>query len=204
MRYSNKKILIPISSPPKTYLSALSSVGLTPVCSFSESEVSNYGGLLLTGGEDILPAFYGSKIPFSEGNLIRDMREFTILEKFYSKKLPILGVCRGLQIINVFFGGTLKNVSSHQTKTKDLYHAVNPISEGFLKGFLSVNSSHHQAVDILPSKAKNVLFSADGIVEGFQIENNILAVQFHPERMDLSSIMKIYGSFANAVFNHVL
>ena len=201
MCYLNKKILIPISSPPKTYLSALRSVGLTPVCSFSESEPTNFGGLLLTGGEDILPAFYGCEIPFVEGNLIRDMREFTILEKFHLNNLPILGICRGLQIINVFFGGTLKNVSYHQAENKDCYHAVNTTSKGFLKGLSFVNSNHHQAVDKLTTKAKNVLFSTDGTVEGFQIENNIFAVQFHPERMDLSSIMKVYGSFSRAVLN---
>ncbi|MBE5742726.1 MAG: hypothetical protein E7360_05395 [Clostridiales bacterium] len=195
MSNSNKKVLIPQENPPISYLNALFEVGLTPVCAFSPSLLSRFSGLLLTGGGDVFPPFYNGDVFARNINIFRDLYEFEILDYFVKHNLPVLGVCRGLQIINLYFGGTLKNVDGHFCSNGDKVHAVNTVNSGFLKDLSLVNSSHRQAVDKLCKNAQDVCFSTDGTVEGFSINGNILAVQFHPERMDVYSRKKIYGKF---------
>ncbi|MBQ7374115.1 MAG: gamma-glutamyl-gamma-aminobutyrate hydrolase family protein [Clostridia bacterium] len=194
------KILIPQYNPPKTYLKALNLVGLDCDCKFNPPSFNEYKGLLLIGGGDVYPFFYGKKIEFSNANLPKDAIEFKAIDYFYRNGLPILGVCRGLQQLNVFFGGTLKSVNFHQGNSRlDAYHPLAPTENGFLKGLKRVNSNHRQCVDQLCKQAKDVCFSTDGTVEGFSIGDNILAVQFHPERMDISAIITVYGEFAKMV-----
>ena len=193
-------VLIANENPPKTYLTALDLVGLSYDCNFSPKNLDKYSALVLIGGGDIIPQFYGKNIDFSGENIIRDLKEFTLLDYFYTKKLPILAICRGLQVVNVYLGGTLKNVTNHQSKDKkDVYHKVIPTKNGFLKNFVFVNSNHHQAVDVICDKAKDVLFSCDGEIEGFCVDDFIFATQFHPERMRLNACIYVFGKFASAV-----
>ena len=194
------KILISKHNPPKTYLKALDLVGLDYGCSFDKISIDTYDGLLIVGGGDIYPFFYDKKIDFSSANLLKDAVEFNLIDFFFKNDLPILGICRGLQLLNVFFGGTLKNVPLHQSPLKtDVYHDLIPPKNGFLKHLTRANSNHKQCTDKLCDKAYDVCFSSDGVVEGFSINKNVFAVQFHPERMGLSSLLSVYGAFANAV-----
>ena len=196
----NLKILIPQYNVPKTYLKALNLVGLDCICQFNTPNLSDFNGLLLPGGGDVFPFFYNKKTKVQNANLIKDAVEFKTLDYFFSRNLPILAICRGLQLVNVFFGGTLKNVSHHQGKQKtDVYHDLVPHSNGFLKTLQSANSNHRQCVDKLCQNAVDVYYSPDGVVEGFLINDNLLAVQFHPERMGLSAILTVYGTFADLV-----
>ena len=191
-------ILIPVSNPPKTYLSALNSVELDYVADFSHKNLDYFHGLLLTGGGDILPSFYGKNIDCHNVNPIRDVNEMKLFEYFFTKNAPVLGVCRGMQLINVCLGGTLKTVDGHQSKDgKDVRHSIKP-SNGLFKSLNMVNSNHKQCVDKPCDLAENSIFSTDGILEGFTVKNTV-AVQFHPERMDLTAINLIYGEFAKRV-----
>lgn len=195
----NKKILIPLANPPKSYVNALIKVGLEPSCSFSPKNLQDFAGLLLTGGGDVLSSFYNSHIPCQQVNFFRDFNEFFLVDYFFKLNKPILGICRGMQLINVYLGGTLKTVSCHSLFTGDVSHPVIPPKNGFLSKLSQVNSNHVQAVDKLCPFSYDVMKSLDGVVEGFCFGKNIIAVQFHPERMNDFAINAIYGKFAQLV-----
>ena len=170
------KVLVAKENPAKTYLRALDLVGLDYECSFSPDDLSKFSGLLLVGGGDIFSFLYGKTVSFSQENLLRDCKEFALFDYFYSKGLPVLGICRGFQLINVYFGGTLKNLPSHQSSDgKDVFHTVEKNGSKVFKNFLFVNSNHHQSVDKLCDNADNVLYSTDGTVEGFTVGNCVIA-----------------------------
>ena len=191
-------ILIPVSKPPKTYLSALEAVGVNSICNFSPSELDKLSGLLLTGGGDILSSFYNCSISCNSVNVLRDATEINLFKYFFEKNAPVLAICRGMQMVNVCLGGTLKTVDGHQSPCKmDVDHNILP-SNGIFKAFKETNSNHKQCIDKLCSQAENVIYSHDGVIEGFTVKNTI-AVQFHPERMDLNAIHLIYGEFAKRV-----
>ena len=195
-----KKILVFSSKPPETYIKALRLVNARFDCVFAPEDLSSYGGLLLIGGGDVLPAFYGGHTPSSGINIIRDEAELKAVDYFVKRNLPILGVCRGAQILNVYFGGKLSLVDNHYDYAKDLYHSVTSLSANvFSPNFTLVNSSHKQRCDPLALCAKPLLASKDGTIEAFSAGENVLAVQFHPERMTDSAIRAVYGKFVEKV-----
>ena len=184
------KILVASERPPKTYLKALEKVGLPYEISLSPSSLSAYGGLLLIGGGDVFPPYYNGKIPPKNINFIRDKLEFSLL-----------GICRGLQVINVFFGGTLKNVKNvdiHRKKSCDAYHSVSGKGDVF-GSFAVVNSAHRQAVDKVPSFASEALTSSDNVSEAVFYGDNVSGVQFHPERLSEFAVRKVFGWFKDRV-----
>ena len=198
---TSRPILILGEKPSLNYIRALSAVNLAYECTFAPRNFTNYSGLLLTGGGDILPFFYGKNISANNINIIRDKAEYNAFKYFYSHRLPILGICRGAQAINVFLGGTLKTCRKHASKNScDVYHTVNAIdSRTPFQKISYVNSNHRQCVDKLAEKARTALITSDRIIEAFTVGNKIIAVQFHPERMNLHILKKIYGAFADAV-----
>lgn len=183
-------------------------------------------GILFTGGEDVHPRFYNKpeylsycyKDDISEA---RDVFEMKIMEFTESNHIPVLGICRGLQIYNVFRKGSLipdipswgKEKINH-TKTKeglDSYHAsiVTPDSwlnkiTGLLHG--DTNSNHHQSADIIGDGLVASAVTEDGVVEAIDQKNPegksfLCLVQWHPERMkDQSSpfVKNIREAFINA------
>ncbi|MCO0600526.1 gamma-glutamyl-gamma-aminobutyrate hydrolase family protein [Peribacillus butanolivorans] len=170
---------------------------------YMDSILDRIDGLVLTGGSDLSPQFY--RQPYKKGlgsiNPIRDSFEMKLVEKAIKKQMPIIGVCRGLQLLNVFFGGTLiqdidenfKTVLKHDgymgpkwgiahnvklDKNKVLYKC-------FGKEEIEVNSFHHQIIDTLGSGFEVAAMSEDGIIEGIVHTEYpfIVAVQWHPEMM---------------------
>ena len=167
-------------------------------------DIKKCSALLLTGGVDIFPEFYND---WEDGKKRedyipeRDGFEFKLLEYALENKLPILGICRGLQVINCKLNGslisdieTIRN-SNHKkiTETEDRLHGVNVKSNTLLNEIVgestgTINSSHHQAIDRL---GEGLLVSAradDGIIEAIEWDTKegkpfMLAVQWHPERM---------------------
>ena len=191
------RVLIASENPPKTYTDALSLVGLGYDFSLSESVTDDYGGLLLIGGGDILPAYYGGDTECHNVNFVKDKLEFNLLYSFTRKNKPVLAICRGFQLVNVFFGGTLKCVSGHMGK-RDIYHPVSSAGALF-GGFEEVNSCHRQAVSDLPQEAKLLSVAPDLTAEAAVYRDNIICAQFHPERLSRFATEKIFGEFKNLI-----
>jgi putative glutamine amidotransferase len=157
-------------------------------------------GVLLPGGIDVDPKFYGEapspKLEKTDAAL--DALEFQVLEYAKEHRLPVLGICRGHQVLNVFYGGSLIQdiPTEHESETNVVHrggtrkHTI-AIEEGSLLHELlgatefEVNTYHHQAVKRLAEGFKATAHTKDGIVEAIESQGDvfILGVQFHPERM---------------------
>jgi putative glutamine amidotransferase len=181
--------------------------------------VQEYSGLVLTGGGDIHPSLYGN--PDTEHHCLgidikRDELEFSMLEAALMCELPILAICRGMQVINVFLGGTLiphipalPDKFPHKEQ-KDVYHRVSISADSQLFRITGtsnemVNSSHHQAIEKPGFGLQITAFSADGIAEAAELSDHdrrfCLAVQWHPERMDMEN--PLCGKLGKAFLKNV-
>ena len=152
-------------------------------------------GLLMSGGADIDPKRYGAE-PEPELQSIepaRDEFELKILELVYECELPVAGICRGLQILNVHAGGSLyQDVPPHSVRDKapstrvhDITTEKGSILEKLYGEKLEVNSLHHQSIKPLGKHFSASATSNDGIVEGIEHSQlPIVAVQWHPEMLD--------------------
>lgn len=186
------KILVLANQNNKNYVRAIEECGGVALFDY-ECPLEDFDGLLLCGGNDIHPSYYGQEVSgacdFDEP---RDAREMDITLAFLNTGKPILGICRGLQLLNVALGGTLiqdlPNAKAHLSQNgQDGVHAINV--SGFLEKIYGratfVNSSHHQAIDML-GKGLVVCGWCDGVIEAIEHrEKPYFAVQFHPERMCL-------------------
>jgi putative glutamine amidotransferase len=192
------KILLSLSSEMKSsYAEAVNASGGRAYQFYLPQEnASHYDALMLCGGGDVDPDLYEAKnTASSEIDLKRDIAETSLVAAFIAAGKPVLGICRGHQILNVCLGGTL----IQHIKTADLHVAKNGIdsiyvtkaAEGSfvqrLYGSKPVtNSSHHQAVDKLASNLVAVQWAEDGVIEACQHKTKpIYSVQWHPERMCL-------------------
>lgn len=189
-------------------LSIEKSGGLPLVLPYIESEeiidafVDSCDGFLFTGGADIEPEYYGEekKDTCGETEPSRDKLEFAVLKKVLEKNKPILGICRGLQLINVAMGGTLyqdipteRRSDIRHVQTEDKYapsHPIlverdTPLSHLVGKGIMTGNSFHHQAIKTLASGLKVMAKSHDGMIEGVYAPHKkyLYAYQWHPERL---------------------
>lgn len=162
-----------------------------------------YDGILFSGGEDVDPALYDEKMKFKSVhfNRARDDFEFGLLDAALDRGLPILGICRGIQMINVKFGGTLIQDIPSETELggnhrqpgnrSEATHTVTvtePESRiaGAISGSCRVNSLHHQAIKCLGRGLKVTAHSDDGLVEAVESADQypfLMAVQWHPEEL---------------------
>ena len=179
------KVFIPTQGY-KNYVSALTSLGAE--VRFDEPESCD--GLLLPGGWDVDPAFYGQENRGSEGiDRDLDLREFAAVDLFRSLRRPILGICRGIQVLNVAFGGTLlQDIPNHdRIGEEDRIHASITDDAWLISLYgqrFPVNSSHHQAVDIPGEGLIPVQWAEDGTVEALRHATlPVFGVQWHPERL---------------------
>ena len=147
----------------------------------NEDEIENLDGLLLTGGGDVHPQRYGmaDALQSAKGvNELRDEFEFIIIERALGNDLPILGICRGMQLVNVYLGGSLfidlpsAGYPGHEEETDpERRHDLSIRTDSLLWDIcrcerIEVNSSHHQAVQRLGKGLMASATSSDGIVEG--------------------------------------
>lgn len=192
--YVLKKILI-AGYPEQTtnYETAFGALGACPTVSLHVPDINLYDGLVLPGGGDIDPRLFGQ---LNCGSRIIDPAfdrlQLSILREFVLYQKPVLGICKGMQLINVFFGGdicqNLPTFRQHQYDGADQFHpttanAGSLLHELYGKAF-TVNSAHHQGVDIPGKGIRYIQHSADQVAEGLSHGFlPILGVQWHPERL---------------------
>jgi putative glutamine amidotransferase len=178
------------------------------------SELSQCDGLLIPGGDDVNPIHYSQKnlysFPIDETIEQLDLDAIEIMDKLNK---PIFGICRGLQILNVAFGGTLiQDIAQQKPNSQDHTfshihqkplngHNIKVLSDtilfDLLKPTIEVNSYHHQCIDILAPKFKISALSDEGIIEAIESER-IIAVQWHPERMcSIHEFQKLFNWFVD-------
>ena len=209
------RIAIPTNRPQAVvnYLNALTELGSRGEAgrSFDPSE---YDGLLLPGGWDVNPARYGKdRVPQETVDDDLDTLQFEVLERFLAAGRPVFGICRGHQLLNIAFGGTLiqhlpcaENHMGLPTGEDNLHRAqVEP--DSFLYRIYgaecTVNSTHHQAVKRPAPGIKITAVADDGIPEAFEsLDGQVVAVQFHPEKLIEGGDISWISLFRESLLNH--
>jgi len=185
---------------PRTYIDTVAAAGGNPILlpPLGFSDVSFLDGLVIAGGADVDPARYGAAAhPETLGlRPDRDDTEFALVKNALAAGLPLIGVCRGMQVINVALGGTLTQhipdvmgSSAHRPVVGQFGHTEvemtpdSAINEIF-GGAATVSCSHHQAVDQLGDGLTITAKSADDVVEAVELmgADFVLGVQWHPEQ----------------------
>lgn len=182
-----------------------------PARSLVAESVARCDGVLLTGGDDLQPSLYTKKLSpklrktVSEPEPDRDLFELMVVEEVFRQRKPLFGICRGLQLLNVAFGGTLivdiplqiPGAIEHRRSDRknDIVHDAELTGDSLIASIagnqkLGVNSSHHQAIDKLAEPFAVTARSHDGVIEAIELKAGarralpyFLAVQFHPERL---------------------
>ncbi|MCY3743835.1 MAG: gamma-glutamyl-gamma-aminobutyrate hydrolase family protein [Candidatus Poribacteria bacterium] len=194
-----------IRGTSKNYIHAIEEFGGIPRKLYPDvpdSEYADIDGLLLTGGPDIDPAYYGEeRHETTDINAARDELELPLYKWAIEKDLPVFGICRGIQIMNVAIGGSLyQDIPSQFTcrlthkilvNSDDSWHSINKIQPGSLlnqitgESITEVNSRHHQALKVIGKGFTVTAQSKDGIIEAIEDRSKrfVLGVQYHPERM---------------------
>ncbi|GIN90427.1 gamma-glutamyl-gamma-aminobutyrate hydrolase [Siminovitchia terrae] len=166
-----------------------------------KDQLADLDAIIFAGGEDIHPKYYlDYKNDYPPASDARDQYEFNLIKEALLKEIPILFVCRGMQLLNVYKGGSLY-IDLHDSTSTPINHWVvddreKPVHEveivmnDFTKKIFShhqlkVNSVHHQAIEQLGEGLEVIGKSKDGIIETIAVKgrNDILAVQWHPEMM---------------------
>jgi len=204
----------------ETYQQALMGCGAIPIAlpatvsrELIAECVSRCDGVLLTGGEDVDPRLYGNGLPprlrgtvtVTPDGGARDLRELVLIDEVFRQHKPLLGICRGHQILNVALGGTLlpdilaqkPRALNHRRmdRRSDIVHEARLTEGSMLASIagtkrLGVNSTHHQALGRLAKPLQATAVSEDGVVEATELSCDnarmlpyFMSVQFHPERL---------------------
>ena len=186
-----------------------------------QSAVSLIDGLLLTGGGDVSPILYGEASLPECGDCCsaRDDFDYLLLRFANERRIPVLGICRGMQVINTYFGGTLYQDLSSQCpseichKSEDASavarHSIRCLKDSQLfastrKEELSILSIHHQAVKEMADGFRATAFADDGMIEAMELipEGLIWGIQFHPELQAVEgnqAMMDLFAYFVDRV-----
>lgn len=197
-----------------SYITSLEAMGLAPVLltpahtkGAIRSILANCRGLVLSGGEDVDPARYGEKPSPALGGVLkeRDEMEFIAIEAAIELGIPVFAICRGVQVLNVYLGGTLyQDLATEQpgdvlheqaTPWSTKSHVVSVQQDSLLHSIVgvdtfSINSFHHQAIKQVAPTLRVVARAEDGLVEAVESTDNahwMLGVQWHPERHEASA-----------------
>ena len=210
---------------PNNYADAVYTAGGLPVpipAFVAEPDLDDYldmvDGVLLIGGPDIPPSFYGEKDQGKVHPMPEDVavNHLTLIKKAFSRTIPVLGVCLGMQELNVAAGGGLLQdlgdlVPYHRTGGRDQYHKGVIASGSRLAEILGakeilLNSCHHQAVDPARlGKGARVTVRCGEVVEGIEFAGDVfrVGVQWHPERiLDEPHRRKLFSAFIGEACKH--
>lgn len=203
----------------RSYIESVQNAGgepiiLTPNIRLAPYYLNMLDGLLLTGGADIHPKYFGQKIP-RKGKIDlspeeRTSFELAMVKGFLKRKKPLLGICLGCQTMNIALGGDLiQDLPTERPQTRN--HKIGNHSVSILHGtkfqrligrkMTSVNSRHHQAVGRLGRGMRISALSKDGVIEAIEVLKHPFAigVQWHPEIMNQRAESKrIFGAFVKA------
>ncbi|MCX7895305.1 MAG: gamma-glutamyl-gamma-aminobutyrate hydrolase family protein [Thermoanaerobaculum sp.] len=176
--------------------------------------LTRFHGVLTTGGPDVSPHRYGQQPhPTTRPQPEREALDWQLLQQARAERLPVLAVCFGFQLVNVFFGGSLlqdlPELGYRGHRISDPKDAVAHVvrmdpSTRFLRGFpaaFGVNSRHHQGVDRLGEVLKPVAWAPDGIVEAVEIRDDdwwLVGVQWHPENLLWEPHLELFRRFRKA------
>jgi putative glutamine amidotransferase len=179
-------------------------------------------GLLLVEGEDVSPEHYRSRPEnfkyLEKTHPLKDEMEIRLIRHALRQNLPILGICRGSQLLNVVCGGTLYGDIKKEKKSRlkhinfahyDAYrHSISivpgsPLQKWYRRRLLPVNSYHHQGIRDLSPRFESMAYAEDGLVEAYydpQAEF-VVGLQFHPERMleEAAGNWRVWKAFGSAV-----
>jgi putative glutamine amidotransferase len=181
--------------------------------------------ILFTGGEDVVPGYYGNSYDSArcESNPGRDSLEFALIKESMRLKMPVFGVCRGQQILNVALGGTLivdipsdhpGNVIHQCEDYLNCFHTVKAVKGSLLHTIAKsdtglVASNHHQAIEKPAPGIRIAAWSSDSIAEAIEWADPsgkpfLMAVQWHPERMNTQSPMSmpLVKAFIRAAYTY--
>ena len=192
---------VPAVLLPASYADAVSMAGgepvLLPTGSVTADVVARLDGLVLAGGADVDPARYGEE-PGEHTTVTRpdrDASELAVLQAALDRDLPLLAICRGMQLLNVVLGGTLlqhlpalPGTEPHQLglglyAERKVRTAPGTALDALIGPTATVNCHHHQALDRIASALTPSAWADDGVVEGVEADGRrfCLAVQWHPE-----------------------
>jgi gamma-glutamyl-gamma-aminobutyrate hydrolase PuuD len=179
-------------------------------------------GLLLVEGEDIEPKHFKARREnyshLEKTHPLKDDIEMELIRHALRKNLPILGICRGSQLLNVVCGGTLYGDVQREKKSRlkhinfdhyDSYRhpisivAGSPLEKWYARKALRVNSYHHQGIRDLAPRFRPMAYTKDGLIEGYYDpkKNFVVGLQFHPERLleERAGNWRIWKAFGAAV-----
>jgi putative glutamine amidotransferase len=183
------------------YTAALERAGLTALFAPGGSKhLPDCAALLLPGGADLAPRYYRQPNCGSRNiDDSLDSLQFALMSRFAALRKPVLGICKGAQVINVFFDGTLiQDLPSDLTaihaqkdgSDRTHYAQAEPssfLSEIYNSPQIKVNSAHHQAIDALGTSLRAVQYASDGTIEAVQHASlPVYGVQWHPERLPIT------------------
>lgn len=210
------------------YVKAIIEVGGTPVVipvgneDIAKDILNICDGVVFSSGEDVHPSFYNEAPTedLKQLNIARDDMEINLVKLAVEKKIPIIGTCRGLGVINVALGGTMKQdieksnkeISHNQEASRKLAtHEISIKEDSHLFSLLGeskaqVNSKHHQAIDKLASSLRVAATADDEIIEAVEAKDKdqfILGLQFHPEELfaDDTGMLNLLMGFRKACEN---
>lgn len=195
------------------YENAMRTLEVPFITTLSVGEAESATHLLLPGGGDITPAFFG-QLNCGSRNIDTelDILQIQAFSSFMTQKKPILGICKGLQLINIQLGGTITQhidtASTHMWEGRDkqhyVYHSGVNRTDFFYQLYgtgATVNSAHHQAIDLLGRSLSPVCRAGDNVIEGIMHTSlPIIAVQWHPERMMDMGGEELLSYFINMPF----
>lgn len=221
----------PLIAVPKSYTQILMQSGAIPILiplnlkpEFYPDLLSRIDGIIFTGGGDIEPARFNG-VPHEKVNNVdheRDHAEISLLEQVRALNLPFMGICRGLQVINVALSGDLYTHISDQFPYALKHNCFSEHPPGYLAHPVEikagsrlahimgttraqVNSLHHQGIQTLAPEATPLAWAPDGLTEAIQVPNNPfgLAVQWHPEWLpDNIHAQALFAAFIETTRQH--